>query len=292
MIKTSKSRIFAKDDIKEQRSHIYIRRGTGRIPKEIMETTKEKSTINDRREIIIETLAEFVSYMEKNHIDKMVLFRGQEENWSLIPKIARINLNYENPTILDAEKRMFNEFKRTSMPFLKTIPSSPWDWLALAQHHGMATRLLDWTRNPLAGLWFAIRNAPTSRDGKLQNGVVWVYDVNKDDLLDEKMRTNPFEGGRTMVFQPNHITPRIVAQQGWFTVHKYMDHERKFIPFEKITKYKDFLTKIIIPARSFGDIRNKLNLCGVNEYTLFPDLDGLCKYLVWDNSLLKDEENL
>jgi hypothetical protein len=59
---------------------------------------------------------------------------------------------------------MFEEFKREALPFLESAPDSDCEWLAVAQHHGMATRLLDWTRNPMAALWFVIKSARGSGD--------------------------------------------------------------------------------------------------------------------------------
>ena len=277
--------------IQNERFSFYLRKGKGGGRKIRFNIEKQIST-NRNREKTIASLKEYTAYLETNHLDRLVLFRGQEEDWSLIPRVARLNLNYENPNIQNAEQRMFDEFKKRSIPFLTTTPNSPWDWLALAQHHGMATRLLDWTKNPLAGLWFAVRRLPTNINGQLKYGVVWVFEVNPDDVVSEKSKSNPFEGQKTEVFQPNHITPRIVAQQGWFTVHKYVERLQNFIPFEKLPGYRGALTKLIIPGDDFGKIRYDLDRCGINESTLFPDLDGLCKHLVWDNSLLEDETNL
>ncbi len=244
-------------------------------------------------EVTIPSLKKYIGYLENHHIDKLVLFRGQREDKHLLPKIARIKLNYRNKMILDAEQRLIDEFKRKSRPFLQVTPNSDWDWLALAQHHGLATRLLDWTQNPLAGLWFAVRKPPEKDiSGTVKDGVVWVFEVENENIYKEEDNLSPFNGDRTMVFQPNHISPRIVGQQGWFTVHKYVPKIEKFIAFEIHLTYKKFLTKLIIPGDKFCEIREELDRCGINQASLFPDLDGLCAYLVWDNSMLSDEKNI
>ncbi len=242
-----------------------------------------------KEQITIKCLKDYVDYLTTHHLDKMILFRGQREDKTLLPKIARIKLR-EVEKLLETEQTMFNEFKKKSRPFLESKPDSDWDWLAMAQHHGMATRLLDWTKNPLAGLWFAVRRPPKKdKDGNIKNGVVWVFVVNKKYIVDDKEKISPFEGQSTKVFQPNHITKSIVAQQGWFTVHKYIEPKSKFIPFERLDAYNKFLTKLIIPGRIFCEIRYDLDRCGINNASLFPDLDGLCEHIVWDNSLLQDE---
>ena len=90
---------------------------------------------------------------EANSDDKL-LFRGQPVDEPLLPKVARIQktlLEWDIPqrhSLHDNEARMLKEFKLRSKPYLTTAPETDWDWLALAQHHGMETRLLDWTFQP------------------------------------------------------------------------------------------------------------------------------------------------
>lgn len=95
-----------------------------------------------------------------NLIDKngIVLFRGQEIlKWELLPKLSRPE--YLKYNVIEIEKQIIDEFERLSHPYLnaKSI-SNLWDNLALARHHNLPTRLLDWTGNPLAALWFAFNS--------------------------------------------------------------------------------------------------------------------------------------
>jgi len=231
----------------------------------------------------IHSLSDYIQYISDHYKEDIVLFRGQREDRPLLPKIARVKTI--EATLID-EMKMLDDFKRKSIPFLEFRIENDWDWLALAQHHGLPTRLLDWTLNPLAALWFAVERPP------LQNGdgVVWIFKPGKDEFVTMKQLSSPFEGERTMVFQPNHITSRIVAQGGWFTVHKYMKTKARFIALENIGRIKSSLAKFIIRPNRFAQLRAELNRCGINSALLFPGLDGLCRYIEWLYCLLEDEQ--
>jgi hypothetical protein len=163
----------------------------------------------------IESLSQYVAHVETHCGGETVLFRGQSGDWPLLPKIARL----ATPSgVLEAEQRMFAEFKRQALPHLEQLPDSDWDWLSLAQHSGMATRFLDWSTNPLAALWFAVQNPAVS--GK--PGVVWYLDALDRDFLDTSASAGPFSLKATKVLRPRHISRRIFSQSGFFTVHKYL----------------------------------------------------------------------
>lgn len=204
------------------------------------------------------------------------IYRGQKEDRSLLPSIGRdTSLSYS--TVIEMEKKILNEYRRLSYPYLDSnLKYDEWDFLALAQHHGLPTRLLDWTGNPLAALWFAcIKEKDKSDDS---DRVVWLLSVNEGDIK-KPDSTGPFEQDRTKVFRPNHITKRIISQNGWFTVHNFEND--KIIPLEEMYIYYPRMIKIYIPEIQRDDILKRLDIMGINSYSLFPDLDGLSHYLEW-----------
>jgi hypothetical protein len=234
----------------------------------------------------IEKVSDYLGIVERisaeirqSNSDDLLLFRGQNIDEPLLPKVAReyekIRV-YGNPYLYDLftyEVMMLEDFKRRSRPYLTKEPSSDWDWLTIAQHHGMHTRLLDWTENPLIALFFAIDPIMVNRER-----VVWILRIGRKEIITPAIDTNPFELSRTRLFMPNIVSPRLVSQSGWFTIHKYNKRKDKFIALEKNIIFKEFLTKVIVNTNII-DLMKHLDLCGVNSSSLFVDLDGLCKHI-------------
>ncbi|WP_321436185.1 FRG domain-containing protein [uncultured Bacteroides sp.] len=235
----------------------------------------------------ISNINEFVSLVEKIKLDSEerenkaeLLFRGQHLDKPLLPKLARLNLN---GNISEIEKLMIEEFKRGIIPLSEFKPEDDWDLLALAQHHGLPTRLLDWTYNSLIALWFAVCEAAST-----ENGVVWVLNAKVEDFRTDTEKNSPLSNKLTKIYRPKVVSRRISAQSGAFTVHK-INANGKMIKFEINGSFSEKLTKIIIPCTAFKDLRRSLNLLGVNNSTVYPDLDGFCKHLERRFSKLEDE---
>ena len=188
-----------------------------------------------------------------------LLFRGQRQDYCLQPKLARLDLKGE---ISNIEKLMLNEFRRACVPLAEYQPEDNWDLLALAQHHGLPTRLLDWTLSALVALWFAVNQEPSGD----KEGVVWVLNAEVDDFRGKEEQEDPLSNKVTKVFRPRVVSKRISAQSGAFTVHKINDGG-KIVKFETHKQFKNKLKKLVIPPESFPSIRKSLNIMGVNHST-------------------------
>ncbi len=244
-------------------------------------------------EKIINSITTFSAYVEAAKIDQEkrgnhadLLFRGQSVDEPLKPRVGRLRLKGDLAKI---EKLIIEEFERTSLPLAEFIPDNKWDVVALAQHHGLPTRLLDWTFSALAALWFAVSDPPEKdKLGKDRYGVVWIFTPDLDDYRLDLNETTPFSNKITKIFRPKVITRRISAQGGIFTIHKIVGKGR-FIALEKNKNYKTKLTKLVVPPKYFSKLRKELDMYNVNASTLFPDIDGLCKHLKWRYAKMEDE---
>lgn len=234
----------------------------------------------------INSFDEYIKRIQDCDSQETMLFRGQPLDKPLIPKIGRLKFR-NRKSVADNERKLFEEFKRLSIPYIRTTyPGNNWEWLALAQHHGLPTRLLDWSTNPLAALWFAVRSEPNGKE----KGVVWVFITSENDIIEDVETTDPFCLKKTRLFKPNIVAERINAQTGWFSAHKFDTNKSKFTPFERNAVYKNRLIKFVIGAEHFSDFRYDLDRFGVNRSTMFPDLDGLASHIQWLYSLIEDED--
>jgi len=200
--------------------------------------------------------------ISKYRKDNRWIFRGQSNvEWQLIPKAGR------EPFKNFSEESIFRPWQRKAHSFIEKIPENDLDWLALAQHHGLATRLLDWTYNPLAACYFAIS------DEINQDSVLYAY-LSKFRV--EKEIDNPFDFSGIRLVKPKGIASRIMNQSGLFTIHGPAD-----LDLLKHPKSDGKIEKIIIDKAYKRECLFELSHYGYNELTLFPDLDGLSRHVNW-----------
>ena len=232
-------------------------------------------------------------------------FRGQRADHQLLPKLYREN-QYGDSTRqkkYNIEDEIFEEFTVRAPILLDTVPAptDDWDWLFLMQHFGVPTRLLDWTEGALLALYFAVRDNPGYYDAavwaldpyELNNKAIGrecvippsasgVSNRDKDQVrpwLPKRFKRRTVLPKCPVAIYPSHTARRISTQRSCFTIHG-TDLEGLDI-LEK--KKSNYLTKIVIPAYKVQLIRKELDACGIDESTIFPDLEGLGKsiHLRW-----------
>lgn len=219
-------------------------------------------------------------------------FRGNADlRWRLKPSALRYTKLSKRNSALD----LLNDFKRYGELKLPKAPNAneEFKWVQLARHYGLPTRLLDWTKNAAIALYFACEKEP-EKDGAvfILNPIdlnreefpkdARVFDPHQDaKLIKRYLRLdgsrNP-EGLKTIAINPPWNSERIMLQQGVFTLHgsRYFiltDRQASSLVYLKIEKdYKAIL-------------RQELERVGVNEMSIFPEAEHMCRYLKWRENL-------
>lgn len=197
------------------------------------------------------------------------------------------------------EAHILRNFARYSRPHFTAPPANEWELLVAAQHHGVPTRLLDWTYSPFVAAHFA--TLPHRRHLAEHDRAVWRLEwqsvhrhfgfpelalliTDLERLLGEGEQGTPwtlFERKGLQPFacmlEPPSLDARIVAQAAAFTLCS--DTSRSFDAFLDEHGLADTLTKFTIPAAHVARIRDQLDMVGIDERRLFPDLDGLAAQL-------------
>jgi hypothetical protein len=270
-------------------------------------------------------------------------FRGQgklaTQGFPLTPSVAR----YPHLEKLSLAEREYKEaevletFSNHLLTYVQHRPQTAWEELAIAQHHGLPTRFMDWTTNPLVALYFAVRQTEMDKDGAPVDSAVYVLISNPKRYADLKReqaaqikpvgdlasvididlvkiyreardgtaeeneedpyaqyeadgnalpiemsgeeavataveRTDlptPFKISENIIYDPPHVSPRIRAQDGVLLAC--------WQPMQPLDE-KDYL-EIVIKQAAHEDIRRRLDQYGVFDKQLFPDLDGIAKWL-------------
>ena len=214
------------------------------------------------KEYYVDNFAELHDVLAPFRKSNRWVFRGQvDPEWNLLPRAGRTPYNEtDDLAILEA-------WKRRAIEYLKSQPDNQWDWLTIAQHHGLATRLLDWSYNPLIAAYFAV-----THKHNLRSHIFCYYPASY--LVPEK--ANPSEYKGVSLFKPKGAIPRITRQGGVFTVHGIPTTS-----LENSLNDGDILELIVISERYTKELLHELNHYGINSSTVFPDLDGLSNYVNW-----------
>ena len=213
-------------------------------------------------EVTIETLEAYLEHLQV--FSELDFFRGQpSKDYPLIPFIGRYYKKGEEKALLQFEREIFEDFKRKFALFTDVRPQNDKEFLFLAQHYGLPTRLLDWTYNPLIALYFAC-NSDFEKDGAVYHCLPMSHNVydNRADIL-----TFPY----ITILVPKITDVRYRNQNGLFIFFSR--------PWEEqVNDRVQF--KYVIPASRKSAILNKLEKIGITRSFIFPSLDSLCKEIL------------
>lgn len=227
-----------------------------------------------------------ITAIKKN--TRVVWFRGHSRaNYELKSSLFRQNIKDIEHLIIN-ERTRYNYFK--NLGFL-SHKKSDWDLLYTMQHYKSRTRLLDWTEAFSTALYFAYSEweknkpitiwvlKPLAMNNKVRKGPHF-YVPTVGDLYIKKLSTSPKKpfSEFSMALHPVRDNPRIVAQQGVFTLqgNNFMSLDEEHggeLVSEGILKRFD------IAYSDKDKVKVFLDLSGVNAYTVYPDLEGLANYI-------------
>ncbi len=252
------------------------------------------------REIRVRTWTELHDQLFADSWDEALLrhrssfaFRGVAD----ASLVLTCGLSRLGPKCAELEEPLLRTFRKYARRMVG-VDDSIWSWMAVAQHHGLPTRLLDWTFSPYVALHFMTEDA-TRFD---RDGTVWMVDYVKvkrelpprlQSILGEE-EANVFTAemigravrslreldsldGEFLVFlEPASLDDRIVNQYALFSLMPRADGAS----LERwLGERGEVARKIVVPAALKWEIRDKLDQANVTERVLYPGLDGLTRWL-------------
>lgn len=189
------------------------------------------------------------------------LFRGQSDSlWPFESSLRRWTTGVDVEDRRHIERELLQSFKLGAVSHLVEQPNTDWDWLTLARHHGLPTRVFDWTYDPLVALFFA------ASDHFDRDGCVACHFHPSKPIGNE---TDPFSIDRIEKFEPPTVSARVQAQASIFLVEPDLP--------QPIEGSGGFVLNIAYDQKQA--ILDDLELLGVHAAKIWADLDGVAEYV-------------
>lgn len=231
---------------------------------------------------ILNKVSEFTNNSKKNK----VWFRGLNDiTHELNSGLFRLNLGNEISKYKKVEEYAYNRFIISSQ---NLVTKNSWDLLYIMQHHGVKTRLLDWSESFAVALYFALKKW----EHEEIDACIWMLDPIRlnEKSVERSHIVFPREGFKypdgfsgknvkhSFALAPNQNNPRIIAQKGFFTLQgnslQPLENE-----FNGDLQKENILEKITLNKNILPDAKKFLKICGIDEFILFPDFEGLAQVI-------------
>lgn len=250
----------------------------------------------ERAQNIISNLQDLITSVEaaNTSFGGQVWWRGQRcADWQLAPSVFRDGRGSTD------ECSAGIRFRQRAISRMPNVPSSGdnFAWLIWMQHHGLPTRLLDWTESPLTAVYFACEGGNqsqcshgekkteeyTAQESALyalspyvlnkvqvgEHGLLVPEDARVQAVIRPAFASGATEETKILAVRPPELFPRMMAQLSTFTVHS------KESQLERVDSDSKFLIQYTIPAEARKDLSEQIKWLGTRSSNLFPDLDHL-----------------
>lgn len=244
--------------------------------------------------IKLDSIGQYIDCIYESDMYKNYVYRGQRNKDYRLESSLKRNCGAE---YMYTEIRLLENFKKYGLSSGQYMDRTIWEDMILAQHHGLPTRLLDFTSSPLVALHFALTDNDLSEDA-----AVWGIDVNKihtdllprdykNVLVEHKAYSYTVEMLKEMnltlkkydqdmkdecliFLEPPSSDIRIVNQKSILAIlPDALD------PLDDFVDHKTVVYKFVIPNDKISSFREQLDFMNITERTMFPGLDGLSSYL-------------
>lgn len=255
---------------------------------ENLQTTRSDCHIHPYR---VSTLAEYIETCSAiAGQTRRYWFRGHgSASWSLTPSALRYETEKQRTLALEA----IDSFKRLAATKLRDAPPASDEllWIQIARHYGLPTRLLDWTENAAIGLYFACECVEDEEQN--QDGLVFILDPIELNVAVSKARPRVFDANRdgdligpyleltgritstgrpSIAINPVWNSERLVLQKGTFTLHGASE-------FALTLRQAPSLLALPVLHEDKQALLDELRLVGIDEMSIFPELEHVCGYI-------------